>query len=356
MQSRLCALAAGVLLAWARPAVAQDDRVVLVTGEAIERIKVLGFDVRELRYQRDADAETITADRVARLELGRAAARHPGGADLEPGALLAAARRQLEEKDVLAAQVGLLAAAELWLQHGSAAGEQRAVAVLDELRTRLPQAGTVIAALRLQIDLGLGQGPAGVARALGIARRLLADAVAGHWAPGCGLEGEYQVLRAAAADGSIGALDLQDRLRELLVRATAARAGPIDAVRTLLADSLRRSSDLAAARSLYQQVVDADLAAVDARAAAHLGLGQLQEAAGSARDREPYRAAMLQFLRAHLACRMARRDQHAEALYHAMQAAEQWQGDYWQEVHGRCRGLLLRDYATSAWAARVRGG
>ena len=161
---------------------------------------------------------------------------------------------------------------------------------------------------------------------------------------------------SALAEGAGGgdAKAYQSKMREI-----AGRAAPVSAVlasraNVALGHSLCASKDIEGARKLYQDVLGQSEDAT-ARAGAYLGLGYLAMGSGDAANRDPYRDALLSFLRVRLETKSAPPSLQAEALYNAMLAAERWGGPDFRLVQGRCRYALVNNYPSSEWADRARG-
>jgi hypothetical protein len=83
-----------------------------------------------------------------------------------------------------------------------------------------------------------------------------------------------------------------------------------------------------------------------------LGLGHTRLAAGGPTDTEPYRDALLAFLRVYLEAPGSSAELKAEALYHGSLAAEKWRGPDAGAMAASLRGYLRRDFPASPWANR----
>ena len=62
------------------------------------------------------------------------------------------------------------------------------------------------------------------------------------------------------------------------------------------------------------------------------------------------------FLRVRLETKDAWASLQADALYHAILAADKWRGSEYQTIMARCRGVLFSEFAGSEWAERAKAG
>jgi FimV-like protein len=187
-----------------------------------------------------------------------------------------------------------------------------------------------------------------------VSRKYLATATAGGFAPGLLREAEFMALAADAMAGTVNASSYRNRLLVLQGKVDAAQSMLSDAIDVELAASLHESGDKDGARRLLETVLAREHVEVNARAAAWLEHGRIFMAAGSASDRSAYRSAMLDFLRVRLETRDCWRNLQAEALLQAGVAAQRWQGEDWRFIQGRCRAILIDEFAGTEWAKKVQ--
>lgn len=344
------ALTFGLPLLLALPVLGQDDRIVQTNGEAIEGAKVTSFDITEVRYQKGGGSQQLPADQVARLELAKFDDVFKRGvAANDPGLYLTTARERLEKKDPLMAQLGLARAAEISLANGDDESVRTAFSIYDELQKSIPNAGTLPEVYRGKFDYYAGKGDFG--NALTVARRYQNDAVAGAWPHGFQVEAEFLVALAEGGSGKLDKKAFQNRLRDLLNR-TASYPKTSGRINIHLADSMREAGDAAGARKIYEALVDKSGIDDNTRAGALLGLGYLEFGKGDASNKDPYKEALLNFLRAYLTTSKAYDVVHAEALYNAALSADRWQGEEYQRIRGRCKWILVNDkkYSGTRWA------
>jgi hypothetical protein len=194
----------------------------------------------------------------------------------------------------------------------------------------------------------MSQGAKGMANAQALAKKFAQDATAKGWASAA-LEGQYmEVLTSKKAPK-----EFQAALRGVIA---TLGGNPVLSSRANveLANSLREGKAFGEAAKLYETVAE-ETKDVNARAGAVLGLGKVAfEQAGD--DKEAYKKALLLFLRVRLESKDAWPGLQADALYHAVLAADKWRGPEFNLIMARCRNQLLSQYGNSEWAERARSG
>lgn len=330
---------------------AQGDTVVLASGTVVEGASVQSFNIRELKYSKAGRSETVSTDAVASVDLAKFRDVYRRAiAARDADVMTDEARAQLK-KDALLAQFGYIEAAKLYFENDK---DGTAGSVLDELKEKIPDAGLLPEVFRMKFDAYMGRGDAaGYQNAATLAQKYTNEAATGAWPTGFAIEADmFAALAAGAAGGDAKAF--QNKMRDVAGR--AAPVSPMLAARAnvQLAHSLRATGDAEGAKKLYQQVLE-NATDDGSRAGAYLGLGLLAMSQGDAANRDPYREALLSFLRVRIETKGAGAGLQAEALYQAMLAAEKWGGQDWRTAAGRCRYLLTNNFPNSEWAARARG-
>ncbi len=331
-------------------AAAQGDTVTLASGTVVEGVNVQAFTVRELKYSKGGSSETVSSDQVVSVVLGKFRDVYRRGlADRSGDMVIDEARNQLK-KDALMAQFGYVEAARLFFGDDK---DGTAGTVLDELREKIADAGLVPEAFRMKFEAYMGRGDAsGYQSASSLAKKYATEAVTNAWPAGFAIEADlFGVLAEGAAGGD--AKDFQSKMRTIAGRAAAVSPILTGRANVQLAHSLRATGDAEGARKLYDDVLERSTDD-NSRAGAYLGLGLLAMSKGDAANREPYREALLSFLRVRLETKGSWVSLQAEALYHAMLAAEKWGGQDFRLVAGRCRFLLLNNFPGSEWAGRAK--
>jgi hypothetical protein len=344
-------LAASLTALWALPASAQDDRVVLANGTKIDGVKVTGFDIRELRYSKGSSNESVPADQVAKVELGKfrdVYARGIRNADL----MLTVAREQLQEKSDVMAQLGFVGASAQFFDTDR---PQEAVGCLDELQKALPEAGVVAEVFRQKFEYYMSLGGKGAQNAATVAKKYQSAAVGGAWPSGFAVESEFFLALAERAAGGNPA-EYQTKLRSVIGKAGGTNPVIMNRANVELAHSLREAKDKEGARRIYEDIAQRDGVDDSSRAGAFVGLGMLLLDEATPENRDAARKALLMFLRVRLETREAWPSLQAEALYHAILAADKWRGSEYQMIMARCRGVLFSEFAGSEWEQRAKAG
>ncbi len=345
--SLLAVLITGAIACGAR---AQDDRIHLNNGTVVDGVRVTSWNVRDLKYAKGGNNDSVATDQIAKVEVARfqdTFRRAIGNKD--PDLMLTVAREQVEAKNELLAQLGLHRAAILFFDQGKAA---EAVAALEELQKVMPEAGLVPEVYRQKFEYYIGQGSNGARSAATVAKKYLDDALGKAWPPGFALEAEFFAAMAERMGGG-NPKEYEAKLRSIISKATGNDATIANRANVQLAHSLRESKDAVGARKIYEDLANKNGVDVNSRAGAYLGLGLLSLEAGGA-DKEANRAALLLFLRVRLETKEAWPSLQAEALYHAIVAADKWRGDNYQYVMARCRGVLFNEFGGSEWAQRAK--
>ncbi|MBL9076959.1 MAG: hypothetical protein JNL08_05615 [Planctomycetes bacterium] len=346
MKSSLIAVSLSFL--WAVPALAQDDRVVLANGTTIEGVRVASFDIRELRYTKGGNNETVPSDQVVKVELAKFKDVYRRGLS-DPDLMLTVAREQLKEKSLLLAQLGFVGAAAQFFDSDQAS---QAVAALDELQKGIPEAGVLPEVFRQKFEYYMGIGRGG--DALKVAQKYRLDAQGGAWPAGLAVEGEFFEAMAERANGG-NPKDFQTKLRSVIGKASSSQI-VANRANVQLANSLREAKDIDGARRIYEDLAQRDGVDSSTRAGAYLGLGLLAYDKAQGGDKEAAREAMMLFLRVRLQTKDCWPSLQAEALYHAIHAADKWRGSEYQTIMARCRGVLSAEFPGSEWTSKAKQG
>jgi len=348
-QSLMKSISLAILLAL--PIVAQDDRVFLINGTKIEGVRVNSFDIRELKYSKGGSNEVVVTDQIAKVDLAKFADVYRRGIK-DPGLMLTVAKEQLEAKNTLLAQLGLVGAAAQFFDEDK---PQEAVGALEDLQKEIPDAGVIPEVYRQKFEYYMGLGQKGAANALKVAKKYHDDAQGGAWPNGLAVEAEFFMAMAERASGG-SPKDFQAKLRDVSVKAHSANVMVANRASVQLANSLREAKDLEGARKIYDDLANKTGVDSSSRAGAFLGLGQLTMDAAAASDKDAYKKALLLFLRVHLETTDAWPSLHAEAMYYAILAADKWRGTDYQYIMARCRGVLFNEFKDSDWAQRAKSG
>lgn len=325
---------------------AQEDVITLHSGTVINGVRVTAFDIRNLRYTKGNANEMVPSDQIAKVDLRRFADVYRRGLR-DPDLMLTVARERLADKDLLLAQFGFVGAAAQFFDANEPA---KAVGALDELQKGIPEAGLLPEIHRQKFEYYMGLGAKGAANAAAVAKKYQADATGGAWPNGFAIEADFFLVLAERRDPK----DFQSRLRSVVQKAGGTMPLVANRANVELAHSLRETKDNEGARRIYEEIIAKDNADASARAGAYLGLGRILLETASAGDKDAFKKAMLLFLRVRLETKDCWPALQAEALYHAMLAAQKWQGPEFGLVIARCRSLLQNEFRDSEWAERAR--
>lgn len=327
-------------------AVAQDDTVHLINGTSVTGVRVTSFDVRALKYTKGSATETVSSDQVAKVELKKFADVYRRGLR-DPDLMLTVAREKLADKELLLAQLGFVGAAA---QFFDADKPGEAVGALEEMQKAIPEAGVLPEVYRQKFEFYMGQGAKGVGSAAQVAKKYQQDANSNAWPAGFMVEADFFASLADRKDPK----DFQTKLKAIVSKAGGNYPVVANRASIELAHSLRETKDVDGAQRLYDEVSKKDTADSSSRAGAYLGLGKILMDKSSAGDKESFKKAMLLFLRVRLETKDAWPSLHAEALYHAILAAQKWQGPEFGLVMARCKRLLNDEFGGTEWAEKAK--
>lgn len=343
---------AALLFCTALPVLAQNDTVVLTSGETFRDVTVTSWDVRALKYTKGGANETVPSDKVAQVELAKYKDTYRRGIDArDPDFFVGSANECVAAKNILLAQFGFHAAAKLWLDNGE---DAKGIGALDELAKQCPDAGLLPEVYRMKFEFYMGRGQAGAQSAGSVAKKLVAEANGNAWPAGFAMEGEFFAAMAERVGGG-DAKAFENKLRDIIGRALGSYPHLANRANVQLANSLRDAGKNEDARKIYLDIVDKEGVDDNARAGAFIGLGTIRSAEGSPGAKEAYREAMLLFLRVRIETKGCWDSLQAEALYNAMDAALKWGGEDSRTIAGRCKFLITTEYSDTEWATRAKG-
>lgn len=330
----------------AATAVAQEDTVTLITGTVVSGVRVTSYDIRSLKYTKGSATEQVSSDQVGKVELKKFADVYRRGLR-DPDMMITVAREKLAEKDLLLAQLGFVGSAAQFFDANDAG---KAVGALEELQKAIPEAGVLPEVYRQKFEYYMGQGAKGAQSAAQVAKKYQSDAMSGAWPAGFMVEAEFFAALADRKDPK----DFQAKLRAIASKAGGTYPVVANRANVELAHSLRETKDVDGAARLYEDVLKKDNADSSSRAGAYLGLGKILMEKSSAGDKDAFKKAMLMFLRVRLETKDAWPSLHAEALYHAILAADKWRGPEYGLVMARCKRILSDEFGESEWAQKAK--
>lgn len=344
-------LAASLVVLGSSQLPAQDDVILLTNGTKVDGAKVTSFDVRALKYTKGSATETVPTDQVLQVDLGKFRDVYARGLR-DPDLMVTLAREQVAEKNLLMAQFGFVNAAAQFFDNNEPA---KAVATLDELQKGVPDAGVLPEVYRQKFEYYMSLGTKKAADAATVAKKYKTDAVGGAWPNGLALEAEFFLVMAERVGGG-NPKEYQSKLQSVVSSAGGNNPTIQNRASIQLANSLREGKDVEGAKRIYEDLAKRDGVDASSRAGAFLGLGQILLEQATPDTKDLAKEALLLFLRVRLETKEAWPSLQAEALYHAILAADKWRGPEYQIIMGRCRGVLMADFPESEWTKRAKQG
>jgi hypothetical protein len=347
LPSRLC-----FLLSLAAAATAQNDRIYWVDGSVAENVRVTAFDMQRVTYQARGGEEMASSDRVGRLEVEKVAEEYKrayGAASLEEryNQFRIQKDKLLEKPDLFLAQFGYIEA--IRLQTTADAGE--AFAMFDQMLKDTPQSGFIPEGYRIKLQYYLSS-KGGASSAQKVAETYVKRATEEGWPDGFVHEANFYAIMADAAGGGLQPDALVSKLEALLAQVQGGFPAVASQVRLHIGNVKLQAKQIEEARKVFEDLASQPPYDQATRAGAQLGLGHVHFAQGDPANTDPYRQALLAFLRVYLMNREAPASMRAEALYFAAESADKWRGPDSATYARRLRGYLRRDFGSSEWAKR----
>ncbi|MEM7201890.1 MAG: hypothetical protein AAF628_16605 [Planctomycetota bacterium] len=335
----------------AAPLTAQKDHIVWTDGTITRDCRITDFTWREVKFTDQGRSEAKPADAVARLHVEKVqnAFKRALAATSKDDKYLEFRRQaeKLSKSDPFLAQFGYVEASRLLVQNGQL-GE--AFALLEKMESELPDAGLRPEVYRIKMDVQLARGDAASAKV--VAKKYADTALQQGWPDGFVHEAEYFSIMARAAAEELDAGGRRAEMETLLGKTDGSFPSVADRARVQLANAARDGGRVDEALEAYEQVLNKAGVDEGTRAEALIGQGHAHLKQGDPSNTEPYREAMLAFLRVYLETESAPAERKAEALHFAAEACDKWRGPDAGQMARRLRGFLRRDYAETSWASR----
>ncbi len=343
---------AAAVLAACPSLAAQSDRIVWTDGTVTKDVRVTDFTWKEVTWTERGNESTRSADLVASIDCEK-------WADTYKRAL--AAGTASEAYDQYRLQLDKLTDKPFLQQYGFIEGARllvgnaeysEAFALLEKLRADCPNSGFLPDVFRFKLDYYLGLGAEGANNAKTVAKKYKDTAIQEGWPDGFVADANLYETMAKAAAGEATGSALQNELKGLVSRTESTYPDVASRARVQYGHALRAANELDTAREAYEEVLSKDGISERVMAQALVGLGYTHMATGDPSNTEPYRDAMLAFLRVYLAAPNAGKELRAEAVFNAAAAADKWRGDDASAMARRLRSYLRRDFADTSWAER----
>lgn len=327
----------------------QKDTVVLTDGTTFKNVKITKYDVETIEWRKSNSVETRASDKVAEVTCDRVTeiyrrAYSLGNSPEAAGTFIDEAAKQ---EDPFLKQFGYYEAAQLRMIEGNVA---QAFAVFAELRKQVPTSAFTIEEYRTKFDYYTGLGKDGAVNSKKVATAYRNEA-ATKLSRGFQVEAQLYLVIADLLGGQADANQIKDDIDRVV---SDASGFPNVRQRAMLvkADLLRSSSDLSGASELYEELLEEKYSTNLVRGGALLGRGHVQLKRGTPGDKEPFREALLAFLRVYVEREGLAPSTVAEALFFGKQAANSWGGEDSNRMAGYLQFRLERDYPETTWAKR----
>lgn len=343
-------------VAFAVHGVAQQDSITWTDGSKVERSRILDFTVFEVRWQSGSGADKRSSDMVADLSVQRVLETYRRGfAEKDQNSrgcvdlFLGVARKELEKAPFMA-QFGFWEAGKFLVEGGK---EAEGFAILNELLEKMPDSGFAPRVFTTKLDYYMAVGKAKDAEA--VAKSYTQTATTKAYPGGFLREAEFYTVMARAMVPNANLGEVRAQLERLAMSSEATYPAVAHRCRLHVANFLRQDGKIEEAMALYSKIAEAKVIDTTTRAGALLGIGHVHMSRGSDTSTEPYRNALLSFLRVYIDTPAASPDVVAEALFHGAQAAMKWGGADHRNMTGRLRFILRTDdrYSETEWAKKM---
>ncbi|MCC6672218.1 MAG: hypothetical protein IT458_14240 [Planctomycetes bacterium] len=330
-----------------------QDTITWIDGKVTDKARITSMTLREVKYTVRGASESKPGEALASVDSDDARdayKRAYANLNAQDAHMIFVdeARKLLATKPIVA-QIGYIEGARVAFRN---AKDDDAVLICRELVEKIPDSVFVPESFRLRVEAYLSRGPAGAKDADAMAEQYAKAATTNGWPDSYVNEATFYKTMAGAAAGKFKPAQLQDELRGLLAKVDTPASVLANRVRVQLGHSQLAEKKADEARKTFEEVLAKDAVDVNSRASAQLGLGHTLLAKGSPADKEPYRQALLAYLRVYVESGKASDAIVSEALYHGAQAAELWGGKDAGFMRARLNGILKRDYGETEWAKR----
>ena len=346
----------------ALPALGQEgakDVITWLDGSKTENARVQSFTLREIKFAHKGNSETKPGESVANIELAKAKEdtfkRGYGAPPKEaPGQFVEVARK-LAKSEPLVAQVGFIEAARVALNLGGAENAQMAFDILKELAEQIPDTGFMGEVWRSRLDYYLAGGAEDAKNATTAADNYSKIATTSGWPDFYVNDAAYYVVMAKSSSGKLAPAALQTELKALLTKVEGQTPYVANRVNVQLAHSLLQQKKSDDAKKILDGLLAKEGLDRATYASALIGLGHVLMDSGDPTKRDPYRQALLAFLRVFVEAPDAGHEIVAEALYFGAEAAEKWSEKDSALMAGKLRSLIKKDYPDTRWGQALAG-
>ncbi len=334
---------AAISASLAAPLAAQDDTVVLTSGEVVHKTTITAFDTKEIKFKVRGSTRTASTDRVVvnklvcrKFEDKLRRALSSNRAE-RVGNLLRDAEK-LKKSNPFLAQFGYWAAAELLLENREYAD---AFQVFGQLTADCPKTGFYAETFRRKAEYYLSRGKGRDSGS--VAKKYLSATQTHGLARGFAVDASFYATMAKAVGGELKGESLKSALEDVARNGT--QFPDIKNKASLqLANLLLAGNKLEEAGKAYREILDSGATDTGVTAGAWLGLGKVHFQSGDPSNKAPYRDALLACLHVYVESPDASPGIVGEALELGAKAADRWGGPDSSRMRTRLKNILRRDF------------
>lgn len=347
--------------ALAAPVLAQDgegpqDSITWVDGTKLNNTRVQSFSLKEIKFVGKSGVESKPAEQVASIRRAKSREEFKAGYGNNNPTDFVTAAKKIAKSNPEIAQDGYIEAARLLLSTGKEDDAKEAFAVLSELAEVVPTTGYMADVYRLRIDYYLSGSADEAKNAFTAAENYEKQATTQAWPDHYLNDAAYYKVIAKAAGGKTAPAALLTDLKGLLVKseATPLVANKINAQ---IGHCLLKDKKLDDAKKIFESLIDKAGVERQTLGMALLGLGHVFLEMGDPTKLDPYRHALLTFLKVWAETPEAGNEIVAEALYFAAEAARKSQEKDAGTIVGRLESMLRNnaDYRDTRYGRTLSG-
>ena len=333
-----------------------QDTITWIDGTKLEGTRVQSFNVKEIKFTGKSGVEIKPAELVASLrrEKARDVFKAGFGNNSAPDFLTAA--RKIVKSDPEIAQDGFFEAARILLSSGKEDDANEAFNVLKELAEAIPTTGYMGEVYRMRIDYYLAGGAEDAKNAIGAAEAYEKQATTLAWSDHYINDAAFYKAMAKATGGKVAPAALLTELKGLAIKSESTPV-VLNKVNAQIGHCQLQEKKLEDAKKTFETLVDKSGVDRQTLGTALVGLGHVYLEMGDPTKRDPYRQALLIFLRTWAEASDSGNELVAEALYFGAEAARRWGEKDAALMAGRLESMLRtnKDYSDTRWGKALAG-
>ena len=332
------------------------DSITWIDGTKLSGTRVQSFNLKEIKFTGKSGVDTKPAELVASLKREKSREEFKAGYGRSNPTDFVTVAKKLVKTNPEIAQDGYIEAARILLASGKEEEVQEAFTILKELAEVIPTTGYMGEVYRLRIDYYLAGGPDDAKNAVTAADNYEKQATTQAWPDHYVNDAAYYKTMAKSAGGKTGSAALLNELKGLL---TKAESTPIVAnkVTAQIGHCLVQEKKLDDAKKTFESLIDKAGIDRQTHGLALVGLGHVYLEQGDPTKRDPFRQALLIFLRTWAEAGDSGNELVAEALYFGAEAARKWNEKDSAMMAGRLESMLRNnaDYRDTRWGKALAG-